>query len=583
MDRQIAYTGAIPQTGDILKAEKATMVALGYAMRAIVGDCSTSVQVDGLACAPITPVANLSVTVGVGSLYSAETVDANAYGDLGTDTTHTIVKQGILADPVTLTVTPPATSGYSQVFLVQVAFSEVDGGSVVLPYYNAANPSVPFSGPANAGTSNFTVRQGKIVVQLKAGTAATTGTQTTPAPDAGYTGLYAITVANGATSVISGNIAALASAPFIALKLPQVRSAIRAQADNYLPTIGGSANALTATIAPIPPDWASLTGVPFRFMVSTTNTGAATLNLNGLGAKSIVYPGSNQAMLAGELVAGAIRTGMYDGARVQLIDAGSTQLTGAPVGQCQLRYVSATAITLVPKDGDRVKVAGQLLQLPAAGVSAANTSVTINGTPGGNLASSTAYLVALNASGGLEFWTLATGHGPDTTAGNVGVEVITGHADKTLVGMVATNASSQFAMSETYIGVISWFNRRRQYGKGASTAGTGTSSLTFLEIGSSYRVYFLAWADDVVSLKTPGQGHNSTPGFAATCACGLDGATIVGIAGTAYTASGGQSSFTAGFAEERVSEGLHFATPLGAVGGGGVSAFTNRMYVTLMG
>lgn len=328
MDRQLAYTGAIPQTGDILKAEKATMVALGYAMRAIVGDCSTSVQVDGLACAPITPVANLSVTVGVGSIYSAETVDANAFGDLGTDTTHTIVKQGILADPVTLTVTPPVTSGYSQVFLVQVAFSEVDAGSVVLPYYNAANPSVPFSGPANAGTSNFTVRQGKIVVQLKAGTAATTGTQTTPSPDAGYTGLYAITVANGATSVISGNIAALASAPFIALKLPQVRSAIRAQADNYLPTIGGSANALTATIAPIPPDWASLTGAPFRFVVSTTNTGAATLNLNGLGAKDIVYPGDNTPMLPGELIQGAVRTGLYDGTRVQMIDAGSRARAG---------------------------------------------------------------------------------------------------------------------------------------------------------------------------------------------------------------------------------------------------------------
>lgn len=99
--------------------------------------------------------------------------------------------------------------------------------------------------------------------------------------------------------------------------------AVRSQRMNFIPTIGGSANALTATLDPAPADWAALTGTPFRFVVSTANTGAATLNLNGLGAKDIVYPGDNSPMLAGELRVGAVRTGLYDGTRVQLIDAGS--------------------------------------------------------------------------------------------------------------------------------------------------------------------------------------------------------------------------------------------------------------------
>lgn len=446
MDRQLAYTGAIPQTGDILKAEKATMVALGYAMRAIVGDCSTSVQVDGLACAPITPVANLSVTVGVGSIYSAETVDANAFGDLGTDTTHTIVKQGILADPVTLTVTPPVTSGYSQVFLVQVAFSEVDAGSVVLPYYNAANPSVPFSGPANAGTSNFTVRQGKIVVQLKAGTAATTGTQTTPSPDAGYTGLYAITVANGATSVISGNIAALASAPFIALKLPQVRSAIRAQADNYLPTIGGSANALTATIAPIPPDWASLTGVPFRFVVSTTNTGAATLNLNGLGAKDLVYPGDNSALLAGELVSGAVRTGLYDGTRVQLIDVGSRARSGVPFRNVALFTSSGT------------------FDPSALGLTTLDRILVFCWGAGGGAASTTGTQGASGAGGGLAIKSM------DCPASSVTVTIGAGGAGNNAGSYGATGGTSSFGPHCSATGGVGG-----SAGAGTGGAGTGGS------------------------------------------------------------------------------------------------------------
>lgn len=104
--------------------------------------------------------------------------------------------------------------------------------------------------------------------------------------------------------------------------------AIRSQGLNFIPTIGGTANALTATLDPAPADWVALTGTPFRFVVSTANTAAATLNLNGLGAKDIVYPGDNSALLAGELRAGAVRTGLYDGTNVQLIDVGSRARAG---------------------------------------------------------------------------------------------------------------------------------------------------------------------------------------------------------------------------------------------------------------
>ncbi|HEV2556797.1 MAG TPA: hypothetical protein VGV17_23855 [Bosea sp. (in: a-proteobacteria)] len=109
-----------------------------------------------------------------------------------------------------------------------------------------------------------------------------------------------------------------------AAKLYQLLLAVRSQRPNFIPTIGGSADALTATLDPEPEDWDELTGTPFRFVVSTTNTGAANLAITGLpGTKDIVYPGDNAPMLAGELIQGAVRTGLYDGTRVQLIDAGS--------------------------------------------------------------------------------------------------------------------------------------------------------------------------------------------------------------------------------------------------------------------
>lgn len=104
--------------------------------------------------------------------------------------------------------------------------------------------------------------------------------------------------------------------------------AIRSQRLNYVATVGGTANALTATLDPVPADWASLTGVPLRIRVANANTGAATLNLNALGARDIVYPGDNSPMLAGELTAGAVRTVLYDGTRLQLLDAGSRVRAG---------------------------------------------------------------------------------------------------------------------------------------------------------------------------------------------------------------------------------------------------------------
>lgn len=47
----------------------------------------------------------------------------------------------------------------------------------------------------------------------------------------------------------------------------------------------GTANAITATLSPVPA--ALVDGMPIRLRVPTTNTGACTLNLNGLGAKAI--------------------------------------------------------------------------------------------------------------------------------------------------------------------------------------------------------------------------------------------------------------------------------------------------------
>lgn len=73
-------------------------------------------------------------------------------------------------------------------------------------------------------------------------------------------------------------------------------------------TAGGTANALTATLVPAPS--ALVDGFTIRLKTSNPNTGTATLNVNGLGAKPIVSQ-DNLPLIGGEIQ--GITEFVYDG------------------------------------------------------------------------------------------------------------------------------------------------------------------------------------------------------------------------------------------------------------------------------
>ncbi|SDX12234.1 hypothetical protein SAMN05518669_103341 [Variovorax sp. YR634] len=211
MDRNINYPGQVPLETDLLKTNQFTMIGLSRLAAAILGTASC---VSGFATTQ-TVVPSMAVLVAPGDIYSLQNLEGTAYSSLPQDLTHNILKQGISLDARTIAVAAPGTAGFSVNYLIQASYQDTDGGSTVLPYYNASNPSVAYSGPANSGTAQPTTRAGAVAISAKAGTAATTGTQTTPAPDAGYVGLYVVTVANGASTVVNANISAYSLAPFI--------------------------------------------------------------------------------------------------------------------------------------------------------------------------------------------------------------------------------------------------------------------------------------------------------------------------------------------------------------------------------
>jgi hypothetical protein len=230
MDRNIVYPGAIPLDTDLLSINRNTMIALGYLLRATLG---TNIVTDGLVCSPTLPT-SMSVEVGPGSIVQLSVVDATPYGSMAADTSDTLMKMGINIAPQYFALQAPADSGNSVNYLIQACLQESDLGLTVLPYYNAANPAQPYSGPTNSGLPQATSRGQYVQLQLKSGVPSSNGTQLTPATDQGWIGLYVVTVSFGQTAVGAANIAILPTAPFILWKLPLLRPGFGSGVQSFL-------------------------------------------------------------------------------------------------------------------------------------------------------------------------------------------------------------------------------------------------------------------------------------------------------------------------------------------------------------
>lgn len=400
MDRSVVYVGEILLVADFLRAQEQAMIGLADTMADVLG--VTSGAVTGLAA---TPGTGLTVSIAAGRLYQLAATEAMWVSTYSLNAAQ-ILKQGISTAAQTLSgFAAPGTNGQSINYLIEAQYQDSLSGSLILPYYNSANPSVQYSGPGNSGSAQSYLLLGAVALQVKAGAAATTGTQTTPSADSGWIGLYSVTVAYGQSSIGSANIAALTSAPFLAGMLnshhggvagqaPQIKlasevqgqlpmanlyasdsygeiSAVQAYAGNpngvvagnaavagvsppslcydttesvlwvctgagttstavWVPVVagyvgvtwcgtsGGSANAQTLTPAPVLPSYTS--NIALAFIAGYTNTGALTMNVSGLGAKSVYKDGPSGpiALTGGEVVANEIYTIRYDGTRLQL-------------------------------------------------------------------------------------------------------------------------------------------------------------------------------------------------------------------------------------------------------------------------
>lgn len=313
MDRIETFIGQEIYEWSFSKQAQNDMVGLAKIAAAMLG---TTGFVNGLACTQTT-VPSMQVSIGQGELYQMASLEASVCGTLPADTTDQILKQGILLGtatpynlPASSTFAAPGTVGQSINYLIEAQYQDQDVSidpttgttPVVLNFYNSSNPATPWSGPNNSGASSNTFRKGVIAFTVKAGTAATTGTQTTPAPDSGYIGLYVVTVAYGASSITNSNISVYPGAPI----LPANGILAGGFQNEYFnaAVAGGTSDAITAVFTPAPTSLTANGGVPsFMVRIATANlTTTPTFTPNsGVITPYTIVKGNNLPLALGDL------------------------------------------------------------------------------------------------------------------------------------------------------------------------------------------------------------------------------------------------------------------------------------------
>jgi hypothetical protein len=158
-------------------------------------------------------------------------------------------------------------------------------------------------------------------------------------------------------------------------------------------TVTGT-DTLTGSVTPALAAYA--TGNLFSFVAASTNTGAATINLNSLGAKNITKQGTT-ALIAGDIASGRVHLIEYDGTRFQLLNPASSTGTGASVFATSPTLVTptlgvATATSLQGIIGNVTPAAGTFTTVTGS------NDASINGLTVGRGAGAVATNTAVGAS-----------------------------------------------------------------------------------------------------------------------------------------------------------------------------------------
>lgn len=262
----------------------------------------------------------------------------------------------------------------------------------------------------------------------------------------------------------------------------------------WLTSVAGT-NTITASITPSP--GAYVAGQAFRFVAAGANTGATTLNINGLGAKNITKRGTT-ALVANDIVASAVYEVIYDGTQFQLSSVPAGMLINVQRFTANGTYTptpgtNSIIVELVGgggQAGGAAAPAGGQISIGGGGAAGGyskgrftsgftpTVSVTVGagGSTGisgaaGQAGSATSFGALITANGGGGGFVGGPGAAAAGVGGN-GAAVGTGGNILQLVGANGQTAFSRFSDTNS----LSGFGASTIFGAGAPATLTGTSA-----------------------------------------------------------------------------------------------------------
>ena len=246
-----------------------------------------------------------------------------------------------------------------------------------------------------------------------------------------------------------------------------------------------------------------------------------------------------------------------DWKNIGISDAAGFGLLSAP--QCRLEFTSSTVLTLTPREGNLMVVynTGDNGWHPAR----IRASFPTWGTAG--LTGNTLYYAYLKYDGSYSTLLSTTGYIYDN---DTGIPYKSDNINWVLVGLVRTNAAAQFQDNL----VASYYVRRRKQFTFALSVSLAASLGTWHELSAGFRAPFVAWGDDVPSIKIVGTNQYEGTSVNASTSIGIDSNTPTGSAQSNWlmgTANVSNFAFNCSV-EIPVSEGFHEARMLVAGAGG---------------
>ena len=232
----------------------------------------------------------------------------------------------------------------------------------------------------------------------------------------------------------------------------------------------GSANAYA--IAPSPAITAYTVGQIFSFKTSNANTGASTLNVNGLGTKNIYF--KQAALTGGEIGTGSVVVVEYDGTQFQMTSPASNTYNSTPSG-------TATQIT------SSSFLAGETLT--------AGNPVSVG---------------YLQSDGGVKYDTVASGSGTGTNLGSATITIGNNPNRLVLISILINNAGTPGTPTIGGSNFTSINSGNNAYNAGYFVGyyvapSTGVQALA-LSFGGSYQYSWIAYS--LYNAKQTGQPDN---------------------------------------------------------------------------